>query len=219
MNTNKPYSGKIIFWRIFLSILFTLGFQTTALYGKDDIVPSFGNGAIKVILYTDYFCPPCRGIEPQVEPLICDLMKTGKINLIFVDTPTSPHTHLYVQYFIYSLNAKNNFENALQSRNVLFEAAEKRILEKAKLEEFLRLKGMDLKPVDISPVLEFWNRLLTEDNIRSTPSCIITNGVKKEISKGSLEVVKALEDLKEKLSQAKADNIDRTDDQKTKGQD
>jgi len=163
--------------------------------------------------------PPCRGIEPQLEPLITDLMKTGKINLIFVDTPTSPHTHLYVQYFIYSLNAKNNFENALQVRNVLFEAAEKRILEKAKLEEFLRLKGMEFKPVDISPVLEFWNRLLMEDNIRSTPSCIITNGVKKEISKGSLEVVKALEDLKEKLSQAKVDNIDRTDDQKTKGQD
>jgi len=219
MNTNKPSHGQTIFWRIFLVILFTLGLKATPIYGKDDILPSFGNGAIKVVLYADYFCPPCRGIEPQLEPLITDLMKTGKINLIFVDTPTSPHTHLYVQYFIYSLNAKNNFENALQVRNVLFEAAEKRILEKAKLEEFLRLKGMEFKPVDISPVLEFWNRLLMEDNIRSTPSCIITNGVKKEISKGSLEVVKALEDLKEKLSQAKVDNIDRTDDQKTKGQD
>ena len=63
------------------------------VFGEGEILPSFGNGAIKVVLYADYFCPPCRGIEPQLEPLITDLMKTGKINLIFVDTPTSLDFH------------------------------------------------------------------------------------------------------------------------------
>ena len=28
------------------------------VFGEGEILPSFGNGAIKVVLYADYFCPP-----------------------------------------------------------------------------------------------------------------------------------------------------------------
>ena len=168
-------------------------------YGEE-LLPTFGQGAIQVTLYTDYFCPPCRSMEPDAEPILKDLMKAGKIRLTFVDTPTSQFTSLYARYFIYALNANQEFGEVLKARNTLFEAAEKRIQEKAKLEEFLKEKGILWKPVNVTPVLNFWNRLLKDENIRSTPSCVVKSGEIKEIVVGNLEILKALENLKKDIA-------------------
>jgi len=168
-------------------------------YGEE-VLPTFGQGAIQVILYTDYFCPPCRSMEPDAEPLLRDLMKTGKINLTFVDTPTNQLTSLYARYFIYALNANQEFEEVLKARNTLFEAAEKKIQDKAKLEEFLKEKGINWKPVDVTAAFNFWNKYLKDDSVRSTPSCVVKRGEKKEIVVGSLEILKALENLKNEIA-------------------
>ena len=58
-------------------------------------------------------------------------------------------------------------------------------------------KGIGLKPIDVNPVFNFWNRHLQEDQIRSTPSCVIVHGDLKETHAGGLEVIKALEMLRE----------------------
>jgi formylmethanofuran dehydrogenase subunit E len=181
-----------------VTLLLALG-ATDRSYGED-LIPAFGLGTIQVILYTDYFCPPCRSMEPDVEPLLKDLMKTEKINLTFVDTPTNQLTALYARYFIYALNANQEFDEVLKARNTLFEAAEKRIQEKPKLEEFLKEKGINWKTVEVTPAFNFWNRLLKNDNIRSTPSCVIIKGEKKEIFVGTLEILKALENLKKDIA-------------------
>lgn len=133
-------------------------------------------------------------MEPDVEPLLRDLMKTGKINFTFVDTPTNQYTSLY------ALNANQEFEEVLKARNTLFEAAEKKIQDKAKLEELLKEKGIDWKPVDVTPAFNFWNRYLKDDSIRSTPSCVVKKGEKKEVVVGSLEILKALENLKKDIA-------------------
>ena len=69
-------------------VIFLAGLAAANLSYGEEVLPTFGQGEIQVILYTDYFCPPCRSMEPDVEPILKDLMKTGKINLTFVDTPT-----------------------------------------------------------------------------------------------------------------------------------
>lgn len=181
----------------FLAILaLCLGFGLgQKVYGEDALLPSFGKGAIKVSLYTDYFCPPCRGMEPKVEPLLVELMKKGAVTVTFVDTPTSPYTSLFARYFVYALNANQDFEAVLYARNTLFEAAEQYLTDKTKLEEFLKERGIGIKPVDISSVLSFWNQALKEDDIKSTPTCVIIQGDKKEKFMGSMEILKALEAL------------------------
>ena len=124
---------------IFFSLLFEG--SVTPVYADERPFTSFGSGRITVRIYTDYFCHPCRAIEPALEPVIRSLMKKRKITVVFLDTPVHPHTPLYAKYFLYALNENRDFDNALRVRSVLFEAAKQDITGSAKLEDFLRRKG------------------------------------------------------------------------------
>jgi len=189
----RPFGN--ILWTVILSANLCAGWLET-VNGEQNHLPSFGTGAIKVRLYTDYFCPPCRDMESSLEPILLDLIKDGIIHLTFVDVPTSKHTVLYANYFLYALGEKKDFDSAILARRALFEAAEKKVLEKDQLVSLLTQKGIGLKPIDLKPVYNLWNRHLNEDQIRSTPSCVIVNGESKKIHKGALNIVKALEELK-----------------------
>jgi len=186
----------VIPWGVLLILCSAVaGWETAG--GQENPLPSFGGGTIKVRLYTDYFCSPCRDMEPDLEPLLLDLVKDGTIHLTFIDVPTSQHTTLYARYFLSALAEKKDFDSALGTRRVLFEAAGKRVADKNQLVNLLAEKGIGLKPVDLNPVFILWNRYLQEDQIRSTPSCVIIHGEEKKTYVGGLEVIKALEILRD----------------------
>jgi len=193
----------IIPWAVLLILgLGVAGWGTAG--GQEPPLSSFGSGAIKVRLYTDYFCSPCRDVEPELEPILLDLVKDGTIQLTFIDVPTSQHTALYARYFLSALAEKKDFDSALHTRRVLFEAAGKRVVDKNQLVNLLTEKGIALKPVDLNPVFILWNQYLQEDQIRSTPSCVILHGDLKEAHKGGLEVIKALEILRDNFGKPPA---------------
>jgi len=193
----------IIPWAVLLTLgLGVAGWETAG--GQENFLPSFGTGTIKVRLYTDYFCSPCRDMEPELEPLLLDLVKDGTIHLTFIDVPTSQHTALYARYFLSALAEKKDFDSALGTRRILFEAAGKRVTDKNQLVNLLTEKRIGLKPVDLNPVFTLWNRYLQEDQIRSTPSCVILHGDLKETHKGGLEVIKALEILRDNFGKTPA---------------
>lgn len=178
-------------------VIFSIFFEgsVTPSYAESVSVPTFGNGRIRVRIYTDYFCSPCKALEPQLEPLIRSLVKKGTISVTFVDTPIHPpQTILYANYFLYSLNQKMDFESALRARAALFDAAKKTI-EKERLENFLREKGIRIKPFDTKPVFAILGDYLKEDDIHKTPTCVIYKGGKKERFEGS-DMIKALEALR-----------------------
>ena len=54
---------------IWIVIILT-GLAAASLSYGEEVLPTFGQGEIQVILYTDYFCPPCRSMEPDVEPFL-----------------------------------------------------------------------------------------------------------------------------------------------------
>ncbi len=188
----------LIPWAVLL-ILYAGVAGLEAAGGEENPLSAFGSGAIKGRLYTDYFCPPCRDMEPSLEPLLLDLVKNGIIHLTFIDVPNSRNTALYANYFIYSLGEKKDIDSAIHARRTLFEAAEKKAVEKNQLVNLLMDKGIGLKPVDLNPVFNYWNRYLREDQIRSTPSCVIVQEDLKETHRGSLEVIRALEVLRDNL--------------------
>jgi hypothetical protein len=172
--------------------------------GQNPPFPSFGSGTIEVRLYSDYFCSPCRDLEPDLEPLLLDLVKDGTIHFTFIDVPASRHTVLYVRYFLSALGQKKDFDCAFHTRRVLFEAAAKRIVDKDQLVNLLTEKEIALKPVDVNPVFSLWNRYLQEDQIRSTPSCVIVHGDQKATHVGRLEVIRALEILRDNFGKTPA---------------
>jgi hypothetical protein len=136
-------------------------------------------------------------MEPGIEPILLDLVKDGTIHLTFIDVPTSQYTALYARHFLYTLGEKSDIESVLHARRALFEAAERKVVDKNQLVGLLAEKGIGLKPIDPAPAYNLWNRLLQEDQIRSTPSCVILHGDLKETHRGALEVIKALEILRD----------------------
>jgi len=168
---------------LFLGFMFFLVlFQgaATPAYAAETLLPSFGNGPVKVRLYTDFFCKPCSALEPKIEPVINDLVKKRVITITFVDTPVHKETTLYAKYFLYILNAEKEFNHALRARAILFEAAKQRITDSKKLEAFILQKGMRWKPFDVKTTLGVLGSYLNEDNIKSTPTCVIENKGNKE---------------------------------------
>jgi len=193
----------VIPWAVLLILCSGVaGWETAG--GQEPPLPTFGSGTIQVRLYTDYFCPPCRDMEPSLEPILLELVKDGTIHLTFIDVPTSQYTALYARYFLYALGEKGDIDSVVHARRTLFEAAEKRVVDKNQLVNLLAEKKIGLKPIDLAPAQNLWNRLLQEDQIRSTPSCVIIHGDQKTAHVGSLEVIKALEILRDNFGKTPA---------------
>jgi hypothetical protein len=191
--------------KIFITISVVLGFilfsvflkgSVTPVYAEEILLPFFGKGQIKVRLYTDYFCNPCRTLEPKLEPVIIDLVKKGVINILFIDTPVHPQTTLYAKYFLYIFNENKKFEYVLHARAILFEAAKEKITEKEKLEAFIKKKGIKFRPFDTKPTFDVFSSYLKEDIINATPTCVIYNQDKKNKFTG-LDILTTLERLNE----------------------
>lgn len=159
-------------------------------------IPSFGEGKVKVRLYTDYFCPPCTEMESDLEPVIRELVKGKTINLIFADTPFYRHSALYARYFLYAVNEKNDLEHALFVRRSLIEATKKKVDSAERIETILKEKRIKLKPFDPKPVFAALTNHLKEDQIDATPSCIIEKDGKKNKYVGAGDIISALNQLK-----------------------
>jgi len=197
LNSNKFKKAIIGISLVLGFVLFLIFFQgmVTPLYAEDILLPSFGNGKIKVRLYTDYFCGPCASMEGGLKKVITDLVERDVISITFIDTPIHKQTIFYASYFLYALRVNKGFKNALFARSVLFEAARNKIMEKEKLEEFLKKKGIQFKPFNVVPTFSLFNFYLKEDKINATPTCVISDREKKSYT-GTEDIVKALERLK-----------------------
>jgi hypothetical protein len=180
---------------LFLALLSALLVLAAPAHAAKTEVPSFGKGRIEVRLYTDYFCGPCSRMEPRVEALLSDLVKRDAVTLTFVDTPIHRFTPIYAKYFLYILNNDRAFAHVLQYRALLFEAAKGKIESGEKLEEFLKEKDVPFTRTNPGPILAGFSSLITEDGIRSTPSCVIIKDGQKGVYVGDTDIVKALEQL------------------------
>ncbi len=199
LNVSKKTLKTAIISAALILMLFSIFFKgsATPVYAAETFVPSFGTGAINVRLYTDYFCPPCRAMEPKLEPIITDMVHNNLINLTFVDTPIYKHSALYARYFLYILNEKKDFELALLARAILIGGSLEKIYEASKMEEYLRGKGIRFKAFDTKQTIDVYNNYLKKDKVNATPTCVIEKDGKTEKISGGPEIIAALERLKQ----------------------
>ena len=158
--------------------------------------PSYGSGPVEVRLYSDYFCPPCRAVEPVVEPILKDLLEKKVIRLTLVDTPFHTYTPLYARYFLYALKENNEVDHAFRVRKILIKAStNKSITTKEQIEAIFKEEGIPYAVFDVKPAFDGYNVLLKEDNIKSTPTCVIVKNGQKRSFLGGTDIINALKSL------------------------
>jgi len=158
--------------------------------------PAYGTGPIQVLIYSNYFCPPCRAMEPEAEPVLHDLLKRNTVTLTLIDVPYHRLTPLYAKYFLYALKAKNNPDHAFHIRNVLMAAtADKEMTTEKRIEKLFQSKGIPYTVFDAKPVFDRYNALIKEDHINATPTCVIIKNGKKESFVGGPDIIAALKRL------------------------
>lgn len=192
---------KMKFSAALVSVMFSIVIAIGTLTGgvvpaRGEPFPTYGTGPIQVRIYTDYFCPPCRAMEPEIEPLLRKLIDRGIITLTLVDTPFSKYSPLYARYFLYAQNRRDSFEHALTVRNTLFEAAANRhFTTKERIEGLFKSKGIPFTEFDPARAFDRYNALIKEDHVDATPSCVIMRSVRKEKFVGGPDIIKALKGL------------------------
>lgn len=178
-------------------LLLVIGLAPTVCRADEPALSTFGDGKTIVRFYADYFCHPCQEMEPGIEPILADLDRQKTVKIIFIDTPFNRYSSLYVRYFLYAMNEKKTLDNAFLVRRALIEAARKKIVEAEKLEVFLNEKKIGYKPFDVKPVFNIMSGYLKQDEIDSTPTCVIEMNGKTYKYKGA-DITGSLERLRQK---------------------
>lgn len=191
----------------YLAILLTSSGSVTPAYAQDfvRVIPSLGKGSYEVIMFADYFCPPCKRIDAKAEGLFKDLVTTDKVKLTFVDVPFARAAPIYAKYYLYALNADPGMKNVFHIRKVLFEAAQgKRIQKEEDLVGYLKEQKITWKAMDEKSIFPLLSAVIKEYKIDATPTCVIkysVTDIKKYV--GDDEIWDGLTTLKAHLGTAK----------------
>jgi thiol-disulfide isomerase/thioredoxin len=160
----------------YLTILFTFSGAVTPAYGFDSAgsIPSLGKGPYEVVIFADYFCPPCKRIDIKAEPLLKELLATNKVKITFIDVPFHSITPIYAKYYLYAANASPDVNAILHARKTLFEAAQiKNIQKENALVDYLKEQKILWKKLDEKSIFPVLSAVIKENNIDQTPTCII----------------------------------------------
>ncbi len=175
-----------------LNILLAFSGSFTEAFGQDAdrMIPSVGKGPYEVIMYSDYFCPPCRTIDLKAEPLLKELLVTGKVKITFVDVPFHKETPLYVRVFLYAVNAGAGDEEILRVRRILFVAAqEKRIDDREALMAYMKEQKVALKSFEVKPVFSRLSQMIKQYKVDESPTCVIRYSATDEKKYGGTEEI------------------------------
>jgi thiol-disulfide isomerase/thioredoxin len=160
----------------YLLILVTFNGSVTPAYGQEPIkgIPALSKGPYEIIIFADYFCPPCRRIDTKAEPLFKEILATGQVQLAFIDVPFTSAAPVYAKYYLYAVNADPGVNNVFHVRRVLFDAAQdKRIQKENALIDYLKEQNIKWLAMDEKSVFPLLSASIKEHKVDTTPTCFI----------------------------------------------
>jgi len=190
----------------YLVMLFAFSGSTTPAYGAEGArVPSYGTGKIEIIVFTDYFCPPCQTIEKDLEPALEGFLAKGQAVVTFVDMPIHQQTVLYAKYFLYAARDADH-RQALQARRQLFDLAKGSAPgSDADLSGALAARHVRFTPHDVKPTFQAWDAMIRQYRVHSTPTLVVRYSPSDVRNyKGMTEIRQGLEALRKALAPAKS---------------
>lgn len=173
----RSFSVSVVFFCLFVFI----GSVAPAAGADNETIPSYGRGPREVLIFSDYFCPPCRALEPKLEPLLDALYKQGNVKIRFVDTPMHRETPLFAKFYLYAAKAAPDYRAAVRARQVLFALAGKENVfwMDERIEEAFRKEKIAYTPFDFRSVQPALNGLIKQHRVDATPTCVILSPGKK----------------------------------------
>lgn len=179
-------------WKGISSItIFAIGFIITFFgIGKEDKLQAaqaaieqnlvFGNtkSPITVYIFTDWQCPACRQAEPAIEKMFSTLQ--DKAQVVFVDLAIHPESLNFIPFNLsFILRNKPQY---IQLRHILTNISsqtdsptEEQVHDEAAK---IGIKFHQLSYSDIVLGMRYFRRLVQENNVKSTPTVLITNSSK-----------------------------------------
>ena len=183
----------------FLSLL--LSTFTPVLGREASLVPIFGSGSYRLIIFTDYFCQSCQRLENELASEIGDLIARGGVRVSFVDVPIHKLTPLYARYFLYAAKAAGSTQAALHAREVLVDTASRiGAITEPQLEAALKARDVPLKPYDVKPLFAQYNDLVRQYQVSGSPTFVFVYSAK-DFRKytGREKIMKGLAELRQAL--------------------
>ncbi len=158
---------------------------------------------VEVYIFTDWFCNPCRSLEPTIEQMAPEIMREAR--LIFVDKVIHKESYNYVPYNLaFQANSKEQY---LECRSMLTSLTYQTPFPSyEQVEEGAAAIGSDLQPLaytDIMVGMQLFQGLSKRFKVRSTPTMVIVNSNSGEqetltggvaITQHALRVIRELKD-------------------------
>jgi len=187
---------------VFFCLLVFICSVAPAAGAEKEAIPSYGQGPREVLIFSDYFCPPCQALEPKLEPVLDKLYKQNIAKIRFVDTPMHRETPLFAKFYLYAAKAAPEYGAAVRARQVLFSLAGKENVfwMDERIEEAFRKEKIAFAPFDFHTAQPEFNRLIREHKVDSTPTCVILSpGKKAKKYTGADDILKGLTSLQTSL--------------------
>ncbi len=169
-----PVAAMMITGYLFVAFWLS-GSATSACAAEMTNIPSYGKGSWELIIFTDYFCPPCQRVEKLLEPELEKLLARGDVKITFVDYPGhGKKSALYAKFFLSAVAADKSHENAMKARRILFSLAEyKRMDQEKEIAEAMKSQNISLKTINPEPIYKAWLDMIKRYEINATPTCLL----------------------------------------------
>jgi thiol-disulfide isomerase/thioredoxin len=188
---NPFYKGEYmkIGWRGIASLsAFAFGFlfalvgisKTNELQAVQDNITSqlwFGerSSPIEVYFFTDWACPACRKIEPDIEQFLPEVTKDARF--MFVDFAVHPETYNYtpfnISFMVYDKKHYIQLRNALSNLSQATGSPTEQQVQEAIQGLGIRYKGLNF--ADVALATKYFKELGKKFDIDATPTMVIVN--------------------------------------------
>jgi hypothetical protein len=176
----KRLAGKTAL--ILIAFLAGMGISATGLSKPDAFAAglpvkslAFGNteSNSEVYIFTDWFCPACRDVEPEILKGARKAMRQAKV--IFVDYPIHPETFNYIPYNLsFIVREKEKYLQIREAMATLARKTKEPVPEDVQAAVSpLGVRYFQLNYADVLAGMQHFSTLVKKFKVRGTPSVVV----------------------------------------------